>query len=199
MSKKIAELLENNWIPMTDDKPNKYWLSWGSKKETINTISPAQCTYKLYISPVVADFFPVFREMLGALNTGNAFCFKTGNNYHGISRPDKIVVYFENFVSLADTAEKIYSACNSFSSQGVPFTAPLFDSCLLSWGIDPPSSNNNDAVSWRVWITRELAKGIIESKKNLSGEPWTAALKYVQRKGFDIETWKPDETLFTEQ
>lgn len=190
-----ARLLETHWIPESAGSDTSYWLSWKPKKTTVRGIRPDSCTFKLYISPHIGDYFPVFSEVVKILTASNVYCFKTGSNYHGIQRPDKLVVYFDNLSDLENTAEKIYQATGSFSAQGVPFSAPLYDSLMLSWGIDPPS-RKKAPVSWRVWIARELASGIIEGKKMLVDEPWQYALQYVRSKGFDIEKWEPDQELF---
>ena len=190
-------LLSECWAPQpTRDKEN-YWLSWGPKEKKVDGISPGACTFKLYVSPHIDDYFPVFAEVVKILTTSNVYCFKTGSNYHGIVRPDKLVVYFDNPEDLKNTAQKIYNCTASFSPQGVPFSAPVFDSLMLSWGIDPPTGKKA-AISWRAWITKELAAGIIEGKKMLADEPWQFALQYIRLKGFNTETWEPEESLFAQ-
>jgi hypothetical protein len=190
------KLLRTRWIPQpTRDKTN-YWLSWRPKRMTIHSISPDACTFKLYISPHIDDYFPVFSETIKILTTSNVYCFKTGSNYHGIVRPDKLVVYFDNLEELKNTAQKIYDMTGNLSAQGVPFSAPISDSLILSWGIDPPAGKKA-AISWRAWITKELAAGIVEGKKMLVDELWQYALQYVRLKGFNTETWEPEESLFT--
>lgn len=190
-----AKVLENHWTPVWGNKDANYWLSWKPKKTTISEMSADACTFKLYVSPQVDDYSPVFFHVIEELTTSKVYCFKTGSNYHGVARPDKLVVYFDNFEYLKQAAEKIYSRTSNFSAQGVPFSAPIFDTLMLSWGIDPPA-RKKAPVSWRVWITKQLASGIIEGKKMLVDEPWQYALRYVQAKGFNIETWEPDQTLF---
>ncbi len=191
---KIDALLKDYWTPIVSNK-STYWLSWKPQKVAVADIGSDACTFKLYISPHIDDYYAVFYEVIKALTGANVYCFKTGNNYHGISRPDKFVVYFDNFEDLKSSAEKIYNQTKSFSAQGVPFTAPIFDTLMLSWGIDPPS-RKKDPVSWRIWITKELAAGIIEGKKMLVTKPWQYALQQIKQKGFKTETWEPDETLF---
>ncbi|HWZ04190.1 MAG TPA: hypothetical protein VNX40_11315 [Mucilaginibacter sp.] len=190
-----AKLLEAYWIPESAGDDTGYWLSWKPKKTTVRGINPDACTFKLYISPHIDDYFPVFAEVIKVLTEAKVYCFKTGSNYHCILRPDKLVVYFDNFSELKSTAEKIHHRTSNFSAQGVPFSAPLFDTLMLSWGIDPPS-RKKAPVSWRVWITKELASGIIEGKKMLVDEPWQYALQHVRSRGFKIETWEPDQQLF---
>jgi len=193
---RARQVLETYWMPESAGDDNQYWLSWKPKKTTVRGISPNACTFKLYISPHSDAYFPVFAEVINILTEARVYCFKTGSNYHGLLRPDKFVVYFDNINDLKNTAEKIYRATQNFSAQGVPFSAPLFDTLMLSWGIDPPS-RKKAPVSWRVWITKELATGIIEGKKMLVDEPWQYALQYVRSRGFEIEKWEPDQALFT--
>lgn len=190
-----ARLLKNHWTPVTNNKGTDYWLSWKPKKSATAGMRADACMFKLYISPQVDDYFPVLFRVIEALTTSNVYCFKTGSNYHGISRPDKLIVYFADFDNLRRVAEKIHSGTANFSAQGVPFSAPISDTLMLSWGIDPPA-RKKEPVSWRVWITKELASGIVEGKKMLADEPWQYALRRVQAKGFNIETWEPDQKLF---
>lgn len=189
-------VLKESWIATPDDQPAKYWLSWSSKNPGTEFIKHGDCTYKLYVSPAVADFLPVLSHTILAVSEGKAFSFKTGNNYHGISRPDKIVVYFRHFSDLEDTATKIYTSTASFMAQGVPFTAPLFKSCMLSWGIDPPAGND-EPVSWRIWISNQLAQAIADSKKRLAADTGLAVLDLLRAKGLDTNTWVPNEQLFS--
>lgn len=190
-----CNLLQQHWAPLFNEGSSNYWLSWKPQQEIIHNIAPGNCTFKLYVSPVPQQFLPVLAATIKAITNSNVYCFKTGSNIHGIFRPDKIVVYFNNLSDLENAAEKINAVTRQFSAQGVPFTAPLFQSTMLSWGIDPPTYNN-EPVSWRVWITKLLAAGIIEGKKMLVDEPWKYALKYMEDKGLNNDTWQPGEKLF---
>ncbi len=190
------KLLRTRWVPETVRDGTNYWLSWRPEKKAVHGIRPGGFTFKLYISPHIDDYLPVLSETIKILTASNAYCFKTGSNYHGILRPDKLVVYFDNLEELKNTAGRINNSTSNFLAQGVPFSAPIFDTLMLSWGIDPPAGKK-DAVSWRSWITRELATGIIEGKRKLVGEPWQYALQYIRSKGFKTDTWEPDEMLFS--
>jgi hypothetical protein len=189
-------LLRTHWIPQPSRNNENYWLSWKPKKPTVHGIHPGACTFKLYVSPHIDDYLPVFAETVKILSTSKVYCFKTGSNYHGIMRPDKLVVYFDNFEDLKDTAQKIYHSTGNFSAQGVPFSAPILDTLMLSWGMDPPAGKRKP-ISWRLWITKELASGIVEGKKMLADEPWQYAVQYIRAKGFKTDTWEPNEDLFT--
>lgn len=189
------KLLRTEWIPQPSRNNDNYWLSWKPKKTAVHGIRPGACTFKLYVSPHIDDYLPVFAETAKILTGSNIYCFKTGSNYHGIMRPDKLVVYFDNFEDLKDTAKKIYHNTGNFSAQGVPFSAPIFDTLMLSWGMDPPAGKRK-AISWRLCITKELASGIIEGKKMLVDEPWQYALQYARSRGFKTDTWEPDEHFF---
>jgi hypothetical protein len=190
------DLLKTYWTPVPNHDSD-YWLSWKPKKPTVHGIGAGACTFKLYVSPHIDDYLPVFAETVKILTRSNVYCFKTGSNYHGIVRPDKLVVYFDNLEELKNTAQKIHDSTIGFAAQGVPFSAPMFNSSMLSWGIDPPAGKKSP-VSWRLWITRQLASGIIEGRKILADEPWQYALQYVRSKGFQTDTWEPEETLFAQ-
>lgn len=79
---------------------------------------------------------------------------------------------------------------------------PAFRDGLLSWGIDPPDSERPlswlDRESWRLWIAKSLAAALALAKgaEAPAVEPWRFAVERVRRRGVDVDTWTPADTLW---
>lgn len=159
--------------------------------------------YKMYISPLLSDLPNVFEKTMRLLAFTKAFSFKTGTSQRGLLRPDKFVVYFYEHADLQEAAVLLKEALTGFAAQGVPFTAQLDDTGLLSWGIDPPRDEVIDGLeggSWRASITEKLAAAVLQAKAAQSTE--TEAYNYVLNKIFleriDPVTWMPQQkTILT--
>ena len=79
-------------------------------------------------------------------------------------------------------------------AHGVPFTAGLDDSGLLSWGVDPPSAGRRPGPreSWRYRLTNQLASGIVSAQSAATHvEPWEFALDRLSLDCVDPSTWTP--------
>ena len=89
---------------------------------------------------------------------------------------------------------------------GVPFSAGLDDSGLLSWGVDPPDDERAlrwlGRDSWRIWLARRLGAALSIAKAARAAdavEPWRFAIERARRHGVDVETWTPSATLWSAQ
>jgi len=179
---------------------NGKWLSWFRKgmrhfsgKDTRN--------YKMYISPIVELLPETFQKSIGILSASKAFSFKVGNDYHGLLRPDKMVVYFSQQEYLLETAAELRSALAGITPQGVPFTAQLDDTGLLSWGVDPPGRDvleNFEGGSWRARITERLAAAIVQAAATglQQQEIVDYALNRIGLEGIDTHTWIPEKNIW---
>lgn len=171
------------------------WLSW-SRKQNGNHQSPANVTYKIYISPVLASLPEVFVKSVRALTKSRAFSFKTGMDKSGLLRPDKFVVYFYQYDHLMEAAEYLKEVLEGYEAQGVPFTAALDNTGMLSWGIDPPGDDvlqNIEGGSWRAGVTDKIAAAV--SQANTERLTKDESLQFVMNKisleGIDPFNWIP--------
>lgn len=97
------------------------------------------------------------------------------------------------------TAARIRAALDGCPAQGVPFTAPLGDDGLLSWGMDPPAAAQSHAwaerESWRLWVTNRLATAILAASvaPTVAGAPtpWAYAMTRIRLDRVDPVTWTP--------
>ena len=196
--------LDRNWTPSSLSDP---WLSWRSRRPE-SPSSEEGITFKLYVSPAPEALAGSFGAILEALAAGRAGQFKIGSSATGLLRPDKIVAYFPNFERLAAAAERAGDRLAGVPAQGVPFTSEIAGDGLLSWGMDPPSSEwtalAKGAESWRLWLTHRLARALLSARSAAAAqivetaeiEPWRFALERVRLEGIDTDTWTPGGGLW---
>jgi hypothetical protein len=185
------ELLKNWNKHEPDQKYN--WISW-SRKQNRRHDARLKSTYKIYISPVLEELPDVFEKAVRVLSGSDAFSFKIGMNREGLLRPDKFVVYFTELDHLIAAADRLGPILKEHKAQGVPFTASLDDSGMLSWGTDNATDElmkNREGGSWRAIVTEKLAASISLSKtEKLSPEESVDfVLKKMMLEGVDPTTW----------
>jgi len=188
----LTHELREDWN-LHEPGPQYSWISW-SRKRKIRRDAGAKSTYKIYISPVLEELPEVFEKAVRVLTGSAAFSFKIGMNREGLLRPDKFVAYFTEFEHLAAAAERLAGVLEGHNAQGVPFTAPLDASGLLSWGMDAADDDirkDRERVSWRATVTEKLAASISLSKTEKLGrdECVDFVLKKMMLEGIDPTTW----------
>jgi len=105
------------------------------------------------------------------------------------------MVYFDSHPELIAFAERLAPRLADLTAHGVPFTAPIDDAGMLSWGVDPP--RDEAAVggyvdeSWRIWICNRLALALIAAADDAATRdaPWRYALARLWLSGVDTRTW----------
>lgn len=188
----LNRALLKNWNKHEPDQ-NYSWISW-SRKQNKRHDARLNATYKIYISPVLEELPEVFEKTVGVLTRSDAFNFKIGMNREGLLRPDKFVAYFTEFDHLLAAADLLAPVLKEHKAQGVPFTAPLDDSGMLSWGMDRATDEilkNIEGGSWRATVTEKLAASIALSKTEKLGreESVDFVLKKMMLEGVDPTTW----------
>lgn len=162
----------------------------------------AGSSYKLYVSPAIADLPRAFAAVVATLSSRPAGHFKIGSDAGGLLRPDKLVLYFGSLEDLHSTARDLEGPLAGVAAQGVPFSAPIDAAGLLSWGMDPPRSERllswQEPESWRLWVARRLAAALVAARG--SGSPdlpgWRFALERLRREGVDVDRWTPSAALW---
>ncbi|MFL6248518.1 MAG: hypothetical protein ACJ74H_21015 [Thermoanaerobaculia bacterium] len=195
----LRALLDREW---TLSPTRKGWLSWSSKTESTRTA--ADVTYKLYISPRPERIRDAFEVLVRVLSDFPETPFKIGDSAAGLLRPDKLVAYFATRERLDQAAGVLHRELAGCEAHGVPFTAAIGETALLSWGVDPP--DNDHALqwlgrdSWRLWVAKRLGAAIAIAKTARSAgaaEPWRFAIERARRHGIDVETWTPSRALWS--
>lgn len=194
----LRALLEREWTPSDSMRG---WLSWQPRASSHR--DPDRVTYKLYISPRPERMRDTFEVVVRVLADFPGTPFKIGHDAAGLLRPDKFVAYFPTRQELGDAADALRRELAGCDAHGVPFSAALDESGLLSWGVDPPE--NERALtwlgrdSWRFWIAKQLG-GAMAIAKGARGadaiEPWRFAVERARRQGVDVERWTPAAALW---
>jgi hypothetical protein len=198
-----AARLEREWIA-AHDSPG--WFGWVSRNEARS--EPGEVTWKLYVSPHPERIRDAFAVVVRTLPAVRAASFKVANTASGMLRPDKLIAYFGSREDLTEAAETLGRELAGCEAQGVPFTAALDGSGLLSWGVDPPEDDRAlrwlSRESWRLWLVQRLgaARSIAQStakpaRRASAIEPWRFALERARRHGVDVETWTPSAALWS--
>jgi hypothetical protein len=199
-----ARALARGWQALPESAA---WISWrrddGGRRQAHR--SDSVVTYKLYISPACDRVREAVQATAESVAQSNAQQWKVGKGIRGLLRPDKMVVYFNQFADLQEVALKIISRLEGCPAHGVPFTAELAGAGLLSWGIDPSGDANTLAwlsgESWRGKLCDRLAAAIVQAGAHASIEanPETNSLRdavqfalhRVRLEGIDTDTWTP--------
>ena len=195
--------LDRHWAAVPLAPPNDGWSMWRLRSRNGKS-NKARLAYKLYISPAGQRLDEVFQAALATLTEFRAPCFKIGNDVFGLFRPDKFVVYFEDYETLMAVADQLARQLAGCPAQGVPFSAGITEDGLLSWGMDPPQPKNailwQERESWRLWVTNRLAVALLAAKtaETTAMAPWQFALERLRLEGVDTETWTPVDTIWQE-
>jgi hypothetical protein len=169
------------------------WISWSTAG------SAWRPAYKLYVSPVQECLAQVFAHAVQAFAETKCAHFKLGRGAFGVLRPDKLVAYFRGLDELHHAAELLSGSIAGVAAQGVPFTAPIDEDGLLSWGMDPPRFRQvlawQEHQSWRQWLTGRIA-GYILAAKEAGGDVDAFVHTRVELDGVDPRTWSPDLAIW---
>ncbi len=150
------------------------------------------------LTNVLEIMFSVFRET-------EVTHFKIGKNLPGLCRPDKIVAYFDSKEHLLQISHALWEKIYPYSAHGVPFSAQLYDTGILSWGMDPPLKDRTitsiEYQSWRLWVVNMIASVIISLQFAYNDgaitteEFFTLLKKKVALEGVDYATWAPTDNI----
>ena len=193
----LKAILEREW---TSSEDGSAWLSWTAVNAP--ELNGDRASYKLYLSPrpeCIRDAFEVLVRVLAE----SPASFKMGMNAADLLRPDKLVAYFATREQLDHVATRLQRELAGCDAQGVPFTATLDDSGLLSWGVDPPETERVarwlQRTSWRLWLVQRLGGALAVAKAARTPaavEPWRFAVARIERLGVDVESWTPTAALW---
>jgi hypothetical protein len=193
-------LLERNWSEGSSRSRRQGWLNWRSHFLHERPAGSSGATWKLYASPRPEALPECFGALLEAFAAARVPRFKVGDGALGLLRPDKIVAHFGSFEELSESAERLAARLDGIPAQGVPFTGEIGCDGLLSWGVDPPAAERTTAArgteSWRFWLTRRLARAILDARALGDPEPWAAATRRLRLDGVDTDSWTPEARLW---
>jgi hypothetical protein len=192
---RCAELLRTIWKKAPDSPEMVGWNSWlirtGESHRKARLFD-----FKIYVSPALDSMPDVLPAMLEVFAKHRVQQFKIGADLPGLTRPDKIVAYLEDFDHLENVGHNLAERLGNVPVHGVPFTAELCCGGLISWGMDPHETallDWHERTSWRLWITNRLAAALLDARhsKHSEVEPWRFALQRLRLDGVDTDTWTP--------
>jgi len=193
----LSALLQRDWTP---SRPRGF-LYWSPRERM--RVGANDVTYKLYVSPRPERIRDVFEIVVRVLSGFPGTPFKIGDGAAGLLRPDKFVAYFTSRERLDEVAADLLRELSGCEAHGVPFTAHIDASGLLSWGVDPPDTDRAlqwvRRESWRYWVAKRLAAAIAIAKRahtSAAVEPSRFALERACRHGVDVNTWAPSARLW---
>lgn len=191
------ERLGVSYVSNRDDA----WLSWTFNGKSRKK-ADGHLGYKLYISPHPRALMDSFATIVDSLIDSEVSDFKLGNGPLGLLRSDKLVVYLDSWNSLRELASVIEGALSGTAAQGVPFTAPLTDNGLLSWGMDPPPQTHlsgwGEVQSWRYWLVNQLSRSILHARARgaCADDCLDYATTRLRLEGVDTELWLASDQLW---
>jgi hypothetical protein len=175
------------------------WMVWRGRQSRDQ--GRGGIKHKLYISPRLAALPAAFAGLVETM--GETGChFKIGSSAAGLLRPDKMVVYFSSQEDLLAAASRLALRLDGLPAHGVPFSAEIAGDGLLSWGMDPPTSETRlsweEPESWRLWIARRLAAALVAAHGAATAgvEPGDFALERLRQEGVDVDEWTPSPSIW---
>lgn len=176
-----------------DPQETRPWLAW-----TRRTAAASAWTWsgKLYVSPLPDDLPDALAAVRNVLSSSGAHAVKVGGSAAALLRPDKCVLYFSSLDDLYDCADRLSADLTGMQGQGVPFTASITGSGLLSWGADPPEKaariGRVTDASWRVWVCNRLATAMHSAVDCPDDDlVWDYARARLEGLGVDVQRWAP--------
>src|SRR5260221_484630 len=194
----LRRTLDCTW-DMANQRDSHGWVVWASRRRSDS--QPEAPTYKLYVSPKIEAMPRAFAAVVDVFSSRGG-SFKVGADAPGLLRPDKLVLYFLDQEGLLEVASKLTRELEGVSPHGVPFSAPITDDGLLSWGMDPPRSDRllswQEPESWRLWVVRRLAAAMIAARRDTQQDTSSIefALERLRRQGVDVEGWTPSASIW---
>ena len=180
---------------------NAGWHFFKSRRRRVEKRT-SNIDYKLYLSPSVSDLAPCLSQLYDIIPQTEANSWKVGRDIFGVTRSDKICVYFASQNAAEEAGRFFVQTLNGIQAQGIPFTKRYDMHGLVSAGIDPPRPEYGVraafGTSWRDWISRKVASAILvaQAQGSYPMTPVDAALWSMKLLGVDPATWTPCEDDF---
>jgi hypothetical protein len=192
-----AALLNSRWSSSVIGL-EEGWIHWSTLKGKAPR-GRSGITYKVYVSPTLDALPRALAAAVPVLAEARVSTFKVGSSAHSIARADKFVAYFSESARARECGAMLRDALRGVPAQGVPFTAPIDDEALISFGADQPDPHlSGSQVSWRQWVCRRLARYVLAATSDGAEDAIVAAdfaLQRLRLDGVDTLQWTPPVEL----
>ncbi|HKO52337.1 MAG TPA: hypothetical protein VJV79_31730 [Polyangiaceae bacterium] len=185
----LRQALGTSWIEVPPALENPAWWHFRSRRHYT-----ARSPFKLYVCPHTTLLPEVLAEVSAVFEECGLSAFKVGRDLLAVLRSDKLIAYSETRARLDRAAAELQRRLRGVPVQVVPFTAPLDAAGLLSWGMDPPISEQLSTwqgTSWRRWVTDRLAVALIAARTAGVSSTFGFALRRIALEGVDVGSWTP--------
>lgn len=168
------------------------WLQWIRRGVDRRT----NLRHKVYVSPTTRQLVEAFPRVVEVCVSMDVPAFKVGSSVAGVLRSDKLVIHLGSEREMWAVVTELGSALAGLDAHGVPFSAPVDDTGLLSWAIDPPEPADAETAaqspSWRTNVVLLLARGIAAARGRATETDQIAfALERVRLEGIEPVGWRP--------
>ncbi len=194
---RLANAIAERWT----GPPRLDYATWWAFDVSAPAMGPNErLRFKIYLSPRIDFLARALDVAIPILRRHGCPAFKMGGTLHQLLRPDKFVAYFADRAQMLDAAAVLADVMSSLPGQGVPFSAPVNEAAIVSWGIDPPADAKplswQERDSWRSWVTQRLARYLVISRHSTTQhlKPWEFARARLELDGVDTERWTPSGT-----
>ncbi len=148
--------------------------------------------FKMYLSPRPEDAALAFQLLAECLRGRQGWEAKIVGSVALLGRPDKVVIHFDTLESLRHAAEQLGPRVEALSGQGVPFTAPLAKSEVMSWGMDP-LPREGLSQSWRQKLCLALAASLQAwAREGRAADVHSFLRQHLRTAAIDPDTWAPE-------
>lgn len=189
--------LSRRWRRMGGGDLAAGWLGW---RRIAGPRRRQEARFKLYVSPHPADL-PRARILSARVLDDHAVpAFKVPGEARAALRPDSIVAYLEDEERVEQVGTALLGALTGVRSRGVPFTASVGGSSMVSAGIDPDEVSPAalpwvEERSWRWWVCTRLAAALASAEDDADASRARHALLRIQEEGVDVARWRPGPSL----
>lgn len=150
--------------------------------------------WKLYVCIALDALVEKLPVIASALAECGAEAFKVAGNAHGLCRPDRLIAYFGDEVTMRSAARRLAALVAECPGEPLPFAVPIAAGGRIAYGRDP-ARGSLDALegrSWRLWLCHHLARALVSARETPGAEwsPVRFALLRAQFLGLDPATFE---------
>ncbi len=167
---------------------HRFWRYWRRRDRKRPR---SELSYKVYLSFKPLELAGIFREVREIAFDAGAYAIKLPRVLTGLLRPDKLIVYFTDYLSASEFAGRMILQTVDNTPHGTPFTFQLDpENSGITLGVDPPRERS-ERLSWRLYLTAKLALAIQGARRDHTGDYLDYIYTHMRTIGVDSKNWRP--------